>query len=656
MAYDYENYKQTVTSNGTSYQYQAYVNNNPLNSKITVSGNSYNASYTYTGRADGLLASASYNVNGLTRSYTPQYNDKKQVVSETDGSDFKSEYTYDAMGRLTQYSVKKNSKEILYNSYTYGTNATLGSQCSANSVIGNYNGTTQVGGGGYEYDALGRITYIANNRTSGEKYSYDRYNRLSYIEIDGYNGTWYSYSYDANNNLTKIKKRVPNGPPMTMPYIDYSYNEKNQLTSYSKEGTTKYYAYDNMGNPVKYGVSSATATGNLAWTQGNKLSSGNYNGNNFSYKYNADGLRYEKTVNGITTRMYLEGDKVIAEEKLDASGTVTSTKYYVYDQTGVAGMVYNGQTYYFLKNLFGDVIAIYNSSGSQVASYAYDVWGNESYTYSSGVGAENPFRYRGYYYDNETGFYYLQSRYYDPEICRFISADNLELLPDLSQVPGQLNLYAYCNNNPVMYTDESGEFPLLAVILGAAALVGMGLTIGGVASNNNALTAVGLTIVAIPALISGGMAIAAGIGGATLTGIVGGATVTAGIGTGLFASAEWQQTFTGSNWILNTGISEGWYNGLMITTATIATIGTFASSFCYNFNIKSIDKIGRLTPSNHPDEGYLGIRFKNARGSLRSIEIQKHAPHGLHFQLNSWNPKHMSVKTIRRWRWFLRRM
>ena len=93
-----------------------------------------------------------------------------------------------------------------------------------------------------------------------------------------------------------------------------------------------------------------------------------------------------------------------------------------------------------------------------MASYTYDAWGNESYTYSSGVGAENPFRYRGYYYDNETGFYYLQSRYYDPEICRFISADNLELLPALSQTAGQLNLYAYCNNNPVMYTDPTGEF------------------------------------------------------------------------------------------------------------------------------------------------------------------------------------------------------
>ena len=89
---------------------------------------------------------------------------------------------------------------------------------------------------------------------------------------------------------------------------------------------------------------------------------------------------------------------------------------------------------------------------------------------------------------------------------------------------------------------------------------------------------------------------------------------------------------------------------------SIATLGTLASSFCYNFNIKSIDKIGKLIPSNHPNEGYLGIRFKNARGALRSLELQNHVPHGLHFQLNSWNPMHMSVKTIRRWTWYLTRM
>ena len=275
-------------------------------------------------------------------------------------------------------------------------------------------------------------------------------------------------------------------------------------------------------------------------------------------------------------------------------------------------------------------------------------------SYNNSVVKLNPFRYCGYYYDAETDLYYLNSRYYDPSIGRFINADDISYIQP-EQING-LNLYAYCYNNPIMYLDYTGHFPLLALILGLVAVTGLGLTIGGVASDNNTLTAIGLTMVAVPALISGGMAIAAGIGGATLTGIVGGVTVLAGVGSGLFASAEYQQAFTGNNWMLDAGMSEGWYNGLMLTFASIATLGTFASSFCYSFNIKSIDKIGKLIPSNHPNEGYLGIRFKNARGALRSIELQNHIPHGLHFQLNSWNPTHMSVKTIRRWTWFLTRM
>ena len=79
------------------------------------------------------------------------------------------------------------------------------------------------------------------------------------------------------------------------------------------------------------------------------------------------------------------------------------------------------------------------------------------------------FRCQGYYYDEETGFYYLQSRYYDPSICRFISADQYELVGTLSDTVGQLNLYAYCNNNPIMYTDPSGTFvsTILGTIIGA---------------------------------------------------------------------------------------------------------------------------------------------------------------------------------------------
>ena len=90
----------------------------------------------------------------------------------------------------------------------------------------------------------------------------------------------------------------------------------------------------------------------------------------------------------------------------------------------------------------------------------------------------NPFRYRGYYYDVETGFYYLQTRYYDPTICRFINADNYELVAELSQTVGQLNLYAYANNNPIMYTDETGEIVLtLAIAFAIGAVFSAGVSV-----------------------------------------------------------------------------------------------------------------------------------------------------------------------------------
>ena len=91
------------------------------------------------------------------------------------------------------------------------------------------------------------------------------------------------------------------------------------------------------------------------------------------------------------------------------------------------------------------------------------------------IGNINPFRYRGYYYDSETGFYYLQTRYYDPTICRFINADNYELVSQLASSK-ELNMYAYCRNNPIMYTDETGEFAWII----ALAVIGVGAIVGGI--------------------------------------------------------------------------------------------------------------------------------------------------------------------------------
>ena len=110
----------------------------------------------------------------------------------------------------------------------------------------------------------------------------------------------------------------------------------------------------------------------------------------------------------------------------------------------------------------GNIIALIDSSGSVVVEYKYDAWGNHAVLDANGaditdvnhIGVLNPFRYRGYFYDVETGLYYLKSRYYDPEIGRFITIDGIEYL-DPKTING-LNLYAYCGNNPVMRTDSQG--------------------------------------------------------------------------------------------------------------------------------------------------------------------------------------------------------
>ena len=217
-----------------------------------------------------------------------------------------------------------------------------------------------------------------------------------------------------------------------------------------------------LGNPIVYKGNTFT------WEQGRKLAGGTLNGNSFQYSYDGNGMRYKKVVNGTTTEYYYNGTQLLAEY----NRTTKEMKYYFYDQTGIAGMIYNDSYYYFDKNTLGDVIAIRDAYGDVIAKYKYDAWGNvlqETNLYNSGMASKNPFRYRGYYYDTETGFYYLQTRYYDPEIGRFINADDYELVGTLASVPGQLNMYAYCNNNPVMYTDESGEAffaSLLAVFIG----------------------------------------------------------------------------------------------------------------------------------------------------------------------------------------------
>ena len=199
-----------------------------------------------------------------------------------------------------------------------------------------------------------------------------------------------------------------------------------------------------------------------------------------SFTYNSDGIRTSKTVNGVTHTYYLNGNLIMAEQWED------KLIVYLYDASGAPiGMMYrttsyaegSWDTFWYEKNLFGDIVSIYNELGTKVATYTYrDAWGNHSVSYSNGGGSTgaqyNPFRYRGYYYDTDLGMYYLQSRYYDARICRFISPDDTSVIAATPMAVTDKNLYAYCDNNPVMRVDYSGEWWVFAnAIIGA--VVGM---------------------------------------------------------------------------------------------------------------------------------------------------------------------------------------
>ena len=197
-----------------------------------------------------------------------------------------------------------------------------------------------------------------------------------------------------------------------------------------------------------------------------------------SFEYNDEGIRTSKTVNGVKHTYYLNGSQIVAEQWSD------KLIVYLYDATGAPiGMMYRTTAYaeeqwdvfWFEKNLQGDIVAVYNSDGAKVVTYTYsDAWGNHTATYHNGsisTGVQyNPFRYRGYYYDTDLGLYYLQSRYYDAKICRFINADGYV---STGQGLTGNNMFAYCGNNPVNRVDPTGESSIgifFLVVLGGVLL------------------------------------------------------------------------------------------------------------------------------------------------------------------------------------------
>ena len=300
----------------------------------------------------------------------------------------------------------------------------------------------------YAYDEAGNIKKITNPDGSWVEYEYDSLNQLkkeTYFAGDGVLDVPYTsveYAYDARGNL--LSKTYSDGTIISYTYTDTTW--KDRLTSYN--GTA--ISYDTIGNPLNW-INGET----LTWQRGRQLASYTNNGVMSTYTYDDEGIRMSKTVGNITTTYS------VVDGMLRRMTDGTNTLQFVYGN-GLSSVVYNGTEYWYVFNAQGDVIGLIDANGSYVVEYTYDSWGkllSKTGTLADTLGTINPFRYRGYIYDEETGFYYCQTRYYAPEVCRFINSDSEALvIATPESASWDKNLYAYCDNNPIVRYDIGGEF------------------------------------------------------------------------------------------------------------------------------------------------------------------------------------------------------
>lgn len=209
--------------------------------------------------------------------------------------------------------------------------------------------------------------------------------------------------------------------------------------------------YDAIGNPLEY-----RNGWKCEWSRGHRLDKIENLGRNVNaeFKYDEGVIRTQKIVNGVQT------DFITSDIKLLGQKTGENVLLWQVDGSGnTIGFNYNNIPYFYMKNLQGDIVGITDASGNIVAKYTYDSWGKlisikdasdvDKTTDDTFIGYINPLRYRGYYYDSETGLYYLNARYYDPEVGRFISGDET--------LDGGYNLFEYCYNNPINFADYTGK-------------------------------------------------------------------------------------------------------------------------------------------------------------------------------------------------------
>ncbi len=389
---------------------------------------------------------------------------------------------FDSLSRLSKRTVNG-----LATNYTY--KDLEGNQTTTLVESINTGGISYV----YDYDEVNNIksVTVGNKKTT---YEYDELNQLTRVN-DPFENVTHVYTYNNGNIVYDLVYEYSVGVLPSYPLSTTQYLYENATWSDILTGIKKSH-FDNGVEIIddRYSISSDTI-GNItnlngseySWLGRQLQSVSNSDNSKTTYSYNADGQRIAKAVNSANGdeynyRYYYNGD-ILAGYRLvitNADGSSTTHNVaFMYDENGEAfGFNYNGNDYYYVRNAQNDVVRIVDSANKTVVSYQYDSWGKllscEDTSENDIVSFINPYTYRGYYYDSDTGFYYVFSRYYDSELFRFINADG-----ELSQIGGDIlgyNLFTYCFNNPVNMNDPSGEWPkwlsgALKVVSGAAQMV-----------------------------------------------------------------------------------------------------------------------------------------------------------------------------------------
>jgi RHS repeat-associated protein len=353
----------------------------------------------------------------------------------------------------------------------------------------------------YQVDANGNITELSDG-THTFTYVYDDFNQLKRENNPLLNKS-ITYQYDLGGNLLAVNEYAYTTGTLgsLITSVSYTYGSawKDQLTKIGNDDLT----YDTNGNLLSY------KTRSYSWQAGRQLAkiTDTDEDNIFTadYTYNESGIRTRKVVNGVITDYVLEGGKVILET------TGSDTLHYSYDSRGqLVSFSLNGTPYFYTRNGQGDITGLIDASGVEVVKYTYDSWGKPisiTDTSATGVGTKNPYRYRGYRYDHESGLYYLQSRYYDPVTSRMLNADNTDVLTATPEDLTDKNLFAYCDNDPINRDDKSGDFWEYSAAgvgaLGAGTGISWGAIGGTVLAGLGAITPIGWVVIGTVVVVGG---------------------------------------------------------------------------------------------------------------------------------------------------------